>query len=267
MWCTKCHQGYEIREGIPILVDLQHLPSHLQKQVEYFEEEDASRPHFELAPWQKRYVANFLKYSQPKIGSLIVDNATGSGYMAVELARRGFKVIAIDLTLKELLKLKQVLQQFNLTKNVSLICASSEDLPLKSGIADGLVANAILEHLPREAQAIKEIGRVVKKDAPVMIAVPLAYRYLWPFLWPVNWWHDRRIGHLRRYSRREILAKFKGYHEVYTYYTGHLLKILCLGLYLLTRQNFWNKLGEWFDEKLESQRYGASNVVTVLKKL
>ena len=140
-------------------------------------------------------------------------------------------------------------------------------MPLKSSIADGLVANAILEHLPREKQAIAEISRVMKKNTPLLLAMPLAFRYLWPFFWPINYWHDRRIGHLRRYCRTTILTKFKGYREVYIYYTGHLLKVICLAIYFLTRKTSWNKLGEQLDSLFEKVPYGASNVVAILKKL
>ncbi len=265
--CGWCGIDYEIRNGIPILVNLKSLPKQLRGQIEYFEKEDEKRTDYRLEPWQGRYIDNFLRYGRPKKGGVIIDDAAGSGYITMELAKLGYRVIATDLTFKELIRLKRVIEKFKLSDKVLLICANSESLPVKSNEADGLVASAILEHLPQEKQAIDEITRVVKRGAPIMVAMPLVYRYLWPFLWPVNFWHDRRIGHLRRYSREEILVKFKGYGEVYTYYTGYLLKVVCLAVYFLTRKTFWNKLGEQLDRLFERVPYGASNVVSILKKL
>lgn len=247
-------------------MNLKSLPKQLRGQIEYFEKEDEKRTDYRLEPWQERYVGNFLSYGKPKADGMIVDDAAGSGYMTIELARRGFRVIATDLTLKELVKLKNNVKHLGLEKNVLLVCCDSQRLPLESGIADGLVANAILEHLPREKQAIGEIGRVVKKGAPVMVAMPLAYRYLWPFLWPVNLWHDWRIGHLRRYTRERILDAFGQFYEIRTYYTGHFLKVFCLLMYLVTKWSWWNWLGERLDRAFQTVPYGANNIVSILKK-
>lgn len=264
--CGSCKRSYEIRSGIPILVDLSKIPAHLRRQIQYFDHEDEVRGDWTLEPWQARYVRKFLDVGKPKPGGLIIDNATGSGYMAIELARRGFRVIATDLTLTELVKLKNNLKNLGLTKHVLLVCTNSESMPIKSVIADGLVANAILEHLPQEKQAISEIARVVKREAPVMVAMPLAYHLLLPFLWLPNWIHDKRIGHLRRYTRKRILNSFGQFDEIRTYYTGHLLKVFCLFMYLVTKRSWWNLVGERLDKAFELFPYGANNIVSILKK-
>ena len=264
--CGACNKRWNIQSGIPILVDLSVLPEHLSKQVAYFEKEDQSRAVWRLEQWQERYVENFLSWGKPKQKGLIMDNAAGSGYMTVELARRGFRIIATDLTVAELIKLKHVVTSLGLDENVLLVCCDSQKLPLAASVADGLVANAILEHLPDEKQAVAEITRVVKPKAPVMVAMPIAYHLLLPFLWLPNWIHDLRIGHLRRYTRQSILEAFTHFTEVRTYYTGHLLKVVCLFLYVVTKRSRWNALGERLDRVFETVPYGANNVVSVLKK-
>lgn len=258
---------YEVRQGIPILVDLVSLPRHMAGQVRYFEKEDQARVGWTLEPWQRRYINNFLRYGRPKKGGVIIDDAAGSGYITIELVKLGYRVIATDLTFKELIKLKEIVESFGLSQNVLLVCANSESLPVKSNIADGLVANAILEHLPQEKQAIGEIARVVKKGAPVMVAMPLAYHLLLPFLWLPNWIHDKRIGHLRRYSRRTILEKFGGFEEIVTYYTGSLLKVFYILLSIMIKSKRWDIIGENLDEKFQTIPYGVSNIVSILKKL
>lgn len=265
--CVRCRINYEIRNGIPILVNLKSLPRHLRSQIEYFEKEDEQRIEYRLEPWQKRYIDNFLRYGRPKEGGAIIDDATGSGYITIELAKLGYRVIATDLTFKELIGLKRTIEKFKLSDKVLLICANSEQLPIKSAVADGLVANAILEHLPNEKAAINEITRVVKKGAPVMMAMPLSYYLLLPFLWLPNLIHDRRIGHLRRYDEKSIIKKFRGFKEIKTYYSGHVVKVLCLFLSLITRMKLWEAWGEKADMTFEYIPYGASNIVSILKKL
>ena len=53
LFCRKCKKDYAISNGIPILIDLTSLPSHLQQQVQYFEKEDQARISYVLEPWQK----------------------------------------------------------------------------------------------------------------------------------------------------------------------------------------------------------------------
>ena len=265
--CGSCKRSYEIRSGIPILIDFVNIPEHLHKQIRYFEHEDEARGDWALEPWQARYVKKFLDTAKPKPGGLIIDNATGSGYMAIELAKRGFSVIATDLTMRELIRLRTIAGKLGIAKKMLFVCCTSESLPVTSGTADGLVANAILEHLPKEKEAIAEIRRVLKRGACVMVAMPIAFPYLLPIFWPVNWLHDRRIGHLRRYTRERILKKFTGFGEITTYYTGGMIKVVCAALYLLTKYSPLLELGEWADRATESVPYGSSNVVSILKKI
>lgn len=266
LYCSACPHTYAIKQGIPILINLNKLPTHLQKQIDYFEKEDQNRTTYQLESWQQRYIDNFLRFGKPKEKGIVIDNATGSGYMAIELARKGFRVIATDLTLVELIKLQKVVTEQKLESNILLVCCTSETLPIATSSADGLVANAILEHLPNEKEAIAQIHRVVKKDAPVMVAMPLAYHLLLPILWVPNWVHDKRIGHLRRYTRKRILDAFGNFREVRTYYTGHLPKVICIFLYLVTKHIWWNTLGEQLDKHFQLIPYGASNIVAILRK-
>lgn len=264
--CVGCKAVYQVKQGIPVLIDLDSLPEHLSRQIAYFEKEDIARISYVLERWQKRYVDNFITVGKPKSKGCIVDNATGSGYMAIELAKRGFRVIATDLTLAELYTLKANIKELGLNRMILPVCASSESLPVRSSVADGMVANAILEHLPHEKIAISEMRRVLKNRTPLMLAMPIKLYYVWPFLWPVNIWHDRRIGHLRRYSRISILKVFTGFSELFTYYTGSLGKVICLALRLFTKDSRWDDIGERVDMYAAHIAYGASNVVSILQK-
>lgn len=264
--CSSCNSSFRTHSDIPILVNLEELPKHLEDQISYFEEEKFTSPEYSLSPWQERYVNNFLTYAKPKKGGLIVDNATGSGYMAIELARRGYRVIATDLTLSMLVKLQKIIQNQKLEKNILLICCTSEQLPIRKNVAYGLISNAILEHLPKEKQAIQEIKRVVRKAGVVLVAVPLSLLYVNPLLWFVNIIHDKRIGHLRRYTRMSLVHKFSGFKELHTYYTGHMVKVFFLLLFFLTKKSEFEQIGERLDKKFEKFPVGANNVVTIVRK-
>lgn len=267
--CKKCGEKYEIRNGIPILVDLNNLPEHLQKQVKYFEREDGGRPEYKLDEWQKSYIRRLEENFQFRNDEILIDAGTGSGYVAVEMAKKGLKVIACDLTLKELIKLKDVIREEHLENNLFLVCCSAENLPFKDKIADYLVSNAVLEHLPKERETIREIGRVCKSKSGLMITVPLKFRYILPFLWLPTHIYDKKIGHLRKYDEKILLDKFEkfGYKIKKTYYSGHFEKALIASLatFGICREK-WNRWCEVCDKKKENKQYDASNICVIFER-
>jgi|SRR3989344_5771419 len=264
--CTECKVKYTIERFIPILLDTHNMPSYLTHQISYFEEEDKTRPQYKLAEWQKSYLRRFFENVEVNKKTIVLDIGCGSGYMTIELARRGATVIACDLTVAQLHKLQNEIQKFNLNNRLFLICCSAESLPFKSAIADVVIENAILEHLPHERKAIKEIKRVSKENATIMVSVPHAYRYLWPFLIPVNLWFDKKIGHLRRYTKKELLTKFNDFSLRRVYYTGNLFKFLLFLLQILLKRKAIDKFMETVDRRFEKLAYGATVITVFLKR-
>ena len=74
-------------------------------------------------------------------------------------------------------------------------------LPFRDGSFDVILALDALEHFPDDRLAIREIRRVAKPDALVLVTVP-AFQFLWS---P----HDVAYHHFRRYTRRELGTKLK----------------------------------------------------------
>lgn len=74
-------------------------------------------------------------------------------------------------------------------------------LPFRDGSFDLVLALDALEHFPDDALAIREIRRVARPDALVLVTVP-AYMFLWS---P----HDVAFHHFRRYTRGELGAKLR----------------------------------------------------------
>lgn len=259
--CQRCKKEFPIKNGIPILINLEKAPKYLGQQIAYFEQEDKTRPTYHLEEWQKSYLKKFFANCKIDGKSLVIDIACGSGYMAVEIAKRGVCVIACDITLKQLYKLSEFAKKNHLEKNLWLVGCSAEQLPFKNKIADVVIENAILEHLPQEEVAIKEIERIAKKRATLMVSVPLSYQYLWPFLIPINLWFDRKIGHLRRYTKNSLINKFSRFKLKQIYYTGHLLKFILFSLVVFLKTKKLDQLIEKIDEKFVRICYGGTVIV------
>lgn len=165
----------------------------------------------------------------------MLDIGAGSAYVTIEMAKIGLKVIALDLSRVAL-------------NNI-----------------DYIVANAVLEHIYYETKAIDEWKRVLKPGGMIMITVPLKYRYVWPFLWLINYIHDKQIGHLRRYDLNDLRSKFK-MKIVFYLYTGHLIKAIWVIFSILFNTDIFNEQVEVIDEKKKDKCYGASNIIVIFEK-
>jgi len=193
-----------------------------------------------------------------------LDIAAGSGYVSVEMAKKGLKVIALEISEQSIKNLIEYKDTFSLN-NLKPFLSKAEELPLRNESVDYVVANAILEHIFNERKAIKEWLRVLKPGGRIYTTVPLKYRYIWPFFWPVNYIHDKLIGHLRRYDLEDLERKFN-LKKIKVFYTGHFSKMI--GFFISTFFNFkqFDATIEKYDSKLIDRRYGASNISVVFEK-
>jgi len=259
---------YKLNKDIPVLIDENKINNYLKTQIKYFEDDmvDIFKD-YKIEEWQKSYVNLFLDNFPDVKNKLILDCGSGSGYLTIELAKRGAFVISCDLTLMNLVKLKETAKQLGLEKNIAFVCCSAEELPFKDNIFDYFISNAVIEHLPREVEAIQEIDRVTKKDGGVMVTVPLSYKYLNPILLPVNYIHDQRIVHLRRYNQEILVSKFNKFKLKNTYYTGHTAKLVKVLINMLVKKELFSTTNiENEDSKNSNKKWFASNIICFLKK-
>jgi len=245
---------------------LKSKDKHYKQQIAYFGDEFSKVEKYNLQAWQISHV-NRIKKSLLDAnfkGKTLIDIGTGQGYVAVEMAKIGLNVIACDLTHEALDNIARFKEQFKL-KNIKLIECKAEKIPIKDESVDFIVANAILEHIPNEKEAVVEWKRILKPYGKIYITVPLKFKYLWPIFWPVNYIHDKRIGHLRRYDLQSLRYKFN-MEPIRYYYTGHFWKVAGALMSIILKTNKFDDCLEKWDEKLLPNKYGASNIIVVFKK-
>lgn len=118
----------------------------------------------------------FLKKYLPKNG-LILDAGGGPGRYTIELAKMGYRVTLFDLTPELLEKAKKMIARSGVRGNVeSVIEGSITDLScFEDGVFDAVLClGGPLSHVQNaadRAQAINELARVAKKEAPIFISV------------------------------------------------------------------------------------------------
>lgn len=242
--------------------------THYQQQLSYYGKEYSKVLTYSLKPWHETYIKRIkntlLDINKKFPRKTLIDIGAGEGYIAIEMAKLGLSVIACDLANEALDNIDRAKKQFNLL-NIKLIQCNAEAIPIERESVDYIVANAILEHLPNEKKAVEEWKRILKPRGKMFITVPLKYRYLWPFLIPINYVHDKRIGHLRRYDRKS-LKKLFNLKELRFFYTGHFLKVLGFLLSSIFGTYFFSEVLESTDKKFENVWYGASNIIVIFQK-
>ena len=101
-------------------------------------------------------------------GLRVCDVGTGTGILALELAHLGVDVVAVDRS-QAMLDAAQAKLQAADVQGVELRRGDAADLPLEEASVDAAFAHMVLHYLPSPAEALAEMGRVVKPGGLVVV--------------------------------------------------------------------------------------------------
>jgi len=159
-----------------------------------------------------------------------------------------------------------------------VVCGSITDLPYADQVFDLVCALDIIEHVDDDAPAWRELARVIKPGALLLVSVPLHPSRWTPF--------DDFVGHRRRYAPEELRARLAehGFITERSAVFGmqpRSSRLLELGMWWLThhrdRAMWWYNtifmpLGVLFQRKLQlttdlRQTEAADEVLLVCRKV
>ena len=139
----------------------------------------------------------------------VLDLGCGFGRHAVEAARRGGNVIAVDRSAEELQQVNALFAAMRAQGEIPVstitraVRADLLALPFPDDYFDVIMASEVLEHIPDDERAMAEIARVVRPGGRVAVTVP---RW-WPerICWALSSeYHDVEGGHVRIYRGDEL---------------------------------------------------------------
>lgn len=162
--CDACDAVYEINEGVPVLFPAENRPPVANP------DEDALAG---LSPRLRRYAERFrrhkpeLTYKSPATRHLAAHYVEALGMTASVFnigsgtSSFGPSVVNVDIAPNP---------------GVSIV-GTCERLPLRSEIADGIVLQAVLEHVQDVSLALDEAHRVLRNGASLYVEVPFVAGY------------------------------------------------------------------------------------------
>lgn len=139
-------------------------------------------------------------------GMKVLDAGCGAGRHLCEAFRHpGIDVVGIDLSYDDLAKTRALLNLMSLElENQWLLArATITHLPFPDNVFDVVICSEVLEHIPDNLRAIKEIVRVLKPKGILAVSVPRFFpeRVCWALS---TAYHHEPGGHIRIYRKREL---------------------------------------------------------------
>jgi SAM-dependent methyltransferase len=147
-------------------------------------------------------------------GERVLDMGCGAGRHAFELYRRGARVVAFDLDAEELAGVEKMFGAMRLEGEVpedasaETVQGDALALPFPDDHFDKIIASEVLEHIPDDMRAMRELLRVLKPGGRLAVTVPawLPERLCWALS---EDYHTAPGGHIRIYTLAELRAKLK----------------------------------------------------------
>jgi ArsR family transcriptional regulator len=111
-------------------------------------------------------------------GLAVADIGTGTGILALELARLGLRVVAVDNSARMLEAARGKIEREGAT-GIELRRGEAGALPLADGEVDAALAHMVLHYLPSPGEAVREMARVVRPGGAVVAVDFVRHQHEW----------------------------------------------------------------------------------------
>lgn len=246
--CRQCQKTFNVVEGIPILMKSSYLGEQEEGQREWFDDHYSrfSSRKYQLENWRLSMLKRIFETDfQKKIKTYLDIGCGATGYTVIEAAKRfSWLSFGIDISLEAMLRARNLACQQGVEEKTGFLVCSAENLPFQPNLFDYVSVLGVLEHLENDRQVIKSVADITKGGGHFCLCVPNTYKRIWPFLWPIYFYLDKKIGHQRHYSIEGLSEKMKkeGFKLEKAFYNGHLIKLfqfILEKMRLINDENWW----------------------------
>ena len=149
-------------------------------------------------------------------GHLVLDMGAGAGRHAFEVYRRGAHIVALDYSLADL---KDVSGLFAAMTDAgeapagtvaATVNGDGTRLPFPDDTFDRIICSEVMEHIPDDAAAARELARVLKPGGTIAVTVPtwLPEKVCWALS---DEYHAPFVpgGHVRIFTEASLRTRFR----------------------------------------------------------
>jgi len=158
-----------------------------------------------------------VDYERLELGSgdLLLDVGSGNGRHTFEALKRGANIVAVDLDemylpiVREMALAMRDQGEARPHATIAAVQGTALSLPFPDSTFDRVIAAEVLEHIPEDVTAMRELARVLKPGGVAAISVPRA----WPerICWALSKEYTTSSGgHVRIYRRDELITRLEG---------------------------------------------------------
>ncbi|HEY8154138.1 MAG TPA: methyltransferase domain-containing protein [Myxococcota bacterium] len=108
-------------------------------------------------------------------GARVLECGCGPGHLVAALLARGFQVVAIDTSSAMLALTRERARASHAGPPPRLQLASLEQLPHRDASFDLVLSTGVIEYLPGDATALREMGRVLRPGGHLVLSVTNAW--------------------------------------------------------------------------------------------
>ena len=167
---------------------------------------------------QQRRLEMIVKAAGERIKGQILENGCGVGMYVEHLAPFGGTILGLEYDFERAIEAG--------SRSKRILNAAGESLPLPSNAFDLILSHEVLEHVQEDAQAVREMVRVLRPGGRIVLFVPnRGYpfethgiywkgQYKFGNIPLVNYlpraWRDKLAPHVRVYSKHDLEKLFDG---------------------------------------------------------
>ena len=167
---------------------------------------------------QQRRLEMIVKAAGERIKGQILENGCGVGMYVEHLAPFGGTILGLEYDFERATEAG--------SRSKRILNAAGESLPLPSNTFDLILSHEVLEHVQEDAQAVREMVRVLRPGGRIVLFVPnRGYpfethgiywkgQYKFGNIPLVNYlpraWRDKLAPHVRVYSKHDLDKLFDG---------------------------------------------------------
>ena len=149
-------------------------------------------------------------------GDRVLDMGAGAGRHAFEVYRRGADIVALDYNLADLKDVKGLFGamaeagEAPVGASANTVNGDGTRLPFPDGTFDRIICSEVMEHIPDDAAAARELARVLKPGGTLAVTVPtwLPEKVCWALS---DEYHAPFVegGHVRIFSEAPPRRRFR----------------------------------------------------------